>query len=138
MIRNGRMIVPRTLSKRTSLTNIDNLCEAVQKSLLQARPGVHTFNITDKKEYDLKNVLGDILELKTGKRDFVEIPTGMLRGLSLFAPLLGKHARVTSQSLDYITQNSVMKITMAERELNYTGQADFHAALKHLPITSNQ
>jgi nucleoside-diphosphate-sugar epimerase len=132
MIRKGRMMVPRTLSKRTSLTNIGNLCEAVQKAILQAKPGVHVFNIADKKEYDLKQVLGEILERKTGKRVFVEIPTGVLRALSLLSPLLGRNAKVTSQSLDYITQNSVMSIEKAERALNYRGEHEFFSTIDRL------
>jgi len=132
MIRKEKMMVPSTLAKRTSLTNILNLCDAVGMAIGHAKHGVHIYNIADKRDYDLKTVLGEILKKKTGRSAFIEIPTSILRALSLLSPLLGRNARVTSQSLDYITQDSVMSIANAESELNYVGQHEFHDTIDQL------
>jgi hypothetical protein len=128
------MIIPTTLSSGTSLTHIYNLCEVVNKALLQSKHGIHIFNVVDKAEYQLKSVFGEILQRKIGKRSFLSVHVSLLRFMIAANSKLGRKSQLSKQALDYLTQNSMLSIEKAERELNYLGAYNFYDSIEMLDL----
>ncbi|MBX3239980.1 MAG: NAD(P)-dependent oxidoreductase [Chitinophagaceae bacterium] len=134
LIKGNKMILPGTLSSKTSLTHIQNLCEAVLASAAQSKPGVHVFNITDQKVYDLRSVFGEIAFKKTGKRAFIRIPDMIVRIIASAGAVPGLKSQLSTQSLNYITQNAVLMTGKAVKELDYQGNHEFYSSIDQLDI----
>lgn len=134
LIRWGRMILPATISSKASMTHILNFTEVVSKSIERATPGVHVFNVADKKIYGLKSIFGEILQRKSGKRTFVWIPGPLVKFLSFLSSFLGSPQKLSKQSLRYITEDSVLGLEKAENLLGYTGQYEFYGSVDQLDI----
>lgn len=134
LIRMNRMIIPSTLAKKTSLTHVYNLCEVVNKAVLQSKDGVHIFNVADKMEYSLKTIFSEILNRKIGRRSFLPIPTAILKFFIKIGSLLGRRISFSAQSLNYLTQNSRLTVEKAERELDYVGFYSFYDSIGLLEV----
>jgi 2-alkyl-3-oxoalkanoate reductase len=134
LIKGSSMIVPANLSKRTSLTHIENLYEAVHNALLQANPGTHIFNIADNATYDLNAVFGEILEKKAGKKLLIRIPAILIKALLIVNGLLGRKGQFTRQSYTYITEHSQLSIEKAQTHLRYTGSHKFYKSINELEV----
>lgn len=128
------MIVPSSLATSTSLTHIYNLCEVVNKAVLQSAEGFHTFNVADKKEYHLKSIFSEILIKKCGKRKFICIPTSLLKLLVGMNLVLGRRTALSIQALSYLTHNATLNVEKAERELSYVAVYNFYDSLGHLDL----
>lgn len=135
MIRMNRMVVPASaLSARASLTHIYNLCEVVNKSVLQSKKGIHILNVADKVEYPLKSVFAEILHRKCGKRSFIPIPTSLLRFVVRMNSMLGRKSQLSIQALNYLTQHSVLSVEKAQKELDYVGVYNFYDSIELLEV----
>lgn len=134
LIKMNRMIVPRTLSSKTSLTHIQNLCEVVEKTMLQSKLGIHIFNVADKNEYNLEAIFSQILYKKCGSKNFIQLPTSFVKLFILIHSMLHHKKQFSTQSLKYITQNSVLSIKKTEKELNYRGKYNFFDNIEQLDI----
>ncbi len=134
LIRNNRLIVPGSLQVYGSLTHILNLCEAVGKAVLQNRPGIHVYNIADKKPYLMKSVFGEIMLNKCGSKRFIHIPIPIVKLLIMINFLFRRKSGLSIQSLKYITQHQVLDITKAEKELGYEAAYEFYTSIHQLDI----
>ena len=134
LIKNKKMIIPGKLSTNTSLTHVDNLCEAINVAIHQSKPGVHTYNISDRKTYNLREVFSFIALRKTGQTRFIQIPSTMIRLLAFVNSVLGIKGRLNKQSIQYLSQQSVLNIDKTRKELGYTGKHNFFEGLDQLDI----
>ena len=128
LICGGRLWRPRHLASHSSLTHIENLCEAIQKILQQQVAGRNVLNIADTQTYDLGDVLGEIAKHYKGVHQKVNIPNQFLEVLSKWCPKVISGSALTPQALDYLTLNSVLDVSQAKAELDYEGKwnlADF-------------
>jgi nucleoside-diphosphate-sugar epimerase len=134
LIKGSKMIIPSRLGTQSSLTHIQNLCEAITKAIAQSKLGVHVFNIADQKTYNLKSVFGEILAKKVGKKKFILVPICLIQLVIFVNKMLGRKATFSDQSLKYITQNAVIDIRKAEHQFNYSGQYEFYSSIDHLNL----
>jgi nucleoside-diphosphate-sugar epimerase len=134
LIRMNRMIIPSTLAKKTSLTHVYNLCEVVNKAVLQSKNGIHVFNVADKMEYPLKSVFASILYRKSGGRSFITIPTFLLVLMIRVNSMLARKSQLSIQALNYLTHNSLLSVEKAERELDYVGFYSFYDSIGLLEV----
>jgi nucleoside-diphosphate-sugar epimerase len=134
LIKGNSMILPGKLSSKSSMTHIGNLCEMVVKCLAQSAPGVHIFNVADKTTYNLRTVFGRILKRSSGKKTFIVIPMPIVALFVYIRTFLGIKGRLSQQSFQYITENSVISVEKAERLLGYTGQYQFYTSIDQLDI----
>ncbi|MCE6991843.1 NAD-dependent epimerase/dehydratase family protein [Dyadobacter sp. CY323] len=134
LVRNGKMILPRKLSSRASMTHIGNLSEMVVKCFAQSAPGTHIFNVADKITYDLKSVFGEILKQKSGSKAFVFIPMPIVAFFVFVGSYLGVGGRLSKQALKYVTEDSVISVEKAEKLLGYAGQHEFFSSMGELDI----
>lgn len=134
LIKGGSMIIPANLTSRTSLTHIENLYEAVLKSISLSNPGTHIFNIADKEIYDLNAVFSEILIRKLSKKSFIRIPITMMKFIVFINSVLGGKGQLTKQSYKYITEYSQLSIEKAQTQLNYIGSHEFSKSIDDLDI----
>ncbi len=134
LIKGSKMIIPSKLSTQSSLTHIQNLCEAVTKAIAQSMLGIHIFNIADKRTYDLKTVFGEIAVRKSGKKKFILVPMFLIQLFIFINRLLNRKALLSDQSLRYITQNAVINTKKAKEQLGYNGQYEFYSSINQLNI----
>lgn len=134
LIKKNKMIVPSKLSTKTSLTHIQNICEVVNKSIKQSKPGKHIYNVADKVEYDLKTVFSEILYKKTGAKKIIQIPFWLVKLLVGINKVLGRKTNFNHQSIDYISQNSTLSLKRIEQDLGYQGKCNFLESIDQLDI----
>lgn len=133
LIRGGYITVPGKLRTQTSLTHIQNLCSAVLLAMQQSADGVHCYNIADAEVYPLKKVIAAMAQQAQGKTvRFVHIPIGLVRLLIWIADIFGRKIALTAQSLNYITQDSMLSIAKAQRELAYAPEKEFFGSVNEL------
>lgn len=134
LIRDNRLVVPGSLQVYGSLTHILNLCEAVGKAVQQNRPGIHVYNIADKKPYLIKSVFGEIMLKKCGSKRFIHIPIPVVKFLIIINFITKRKSGLSTQSLKYITQQQVLDIKNAESELHYEAAYEFYTSIHQLDI----
>jgi nucleoside-diphosphate-sugar epimerase len=134
LIRQRRIFVPGAFNALTSLTHVQNLYEGIQACIQQARPGQHTYNIADQSVYRLKEVIGAIAHRKHNHQNFVHVPLPIVKASMSIQQALGKKSVVTQQSLNYMTQDSVLSIDKVQAELGYRANFNFFSSLDQLQI----
>lgn len=134
LIRRGKMILPANISSKASMTHIDNFTEVVLKSIETAAPGVHIFNVADKKIYDLKSIFGEILQRKSGKKTIVWLPGPLVSFLSFLSSFWGGQQKISKQALRYLTEDSVLSVEKAEQLLGYAGSHEFYSSVDQLEL----
>ena len=67
LVKGDRLILPQHLSKKISLTHIQNLIAAVDLCIKKQSSALQIFNIADKEVYDLHYILTILLPLVAGK-----------------------------------------------------------------------
>ncbi|HSI77174.1 MAG TPA: NAD(P)-dependent oxidoreductase [Lunatimonas sp.] len=134
LIKANKMIVPANLTSKASLTHIENLYEAVTKSISQAKSGTHIFNIADNMVYDLNAVFSEILIKKVSKKSFIRIPARVMKSIVFINNILGIKGYLNEQSYKYIVEHSQLSIEKAEKQLNYTGKQEFYKSIDQLDI----
>jgi 2-alkyl-3-oxoalkanoate reductase len=134
LIKKNRVIAPGSLQVQSSLTHIHNLYEAIEKCMVQSAKGKHTYNITDARVYNLKEVIGEIAYRKFGHKNFLHIPIWILNLLVSAQAVWKWKATITRQSLLYITQHSVLSMEKAKEQLKYAGTHTLFDSLHLLEI----
>jgi nucleoside-diphosphate-sugar epimerase len=134
LIRQRRILVPGPFNALTSLTHVQNLYEVIHSCIQQAQPGQHIYNIADQSVYRLKEVIGTIAQRKYNHKNFVHVPMPIVTTLMRLQQALGKKSVVTQQSLNYMTQDSVLSIEKAQAELGYRAAFNFFSSLDQLDI----
>jgi nucleoside-diphosphate-sugar epimerase len=134
LIKGNRMIIPINLSKKSSLTHIENLCEAVELSLFQGKYGTHIFNVADNQSYDLNAVFSEILVKKVSRQSFIRIPASILNLIVFLNRIPGIKGQFSKQSYKYIVDHSILSIDKAKEQLNYIGKREFFKSINQLDI----
>jgi nucleoside-diphosphate-sugar epimerase len=134
LVRQRRIVVPGAFHALSSLTHVQNLFEAIRCCVEQAKPGHHTYNIADSTTYRLKEVIGAIAHRKYNHKNFMHVPMPIVKASLYLQQALGKKSVVTEQSLNYMTQDSVLAIDKAQTELGYTAAFNFFSSLEQLDM----
>lgn len=67
LVRGNKLFLPQNLSKKISLTHINNLIQAVELCLGRQNDSLATFNVADAETYDLRQILTTLLPLAAGR-----------------------------------------------------------------------
>jgi nucleoside-diphosphate-sugar epimerase len=109
----------------SSMTHVHNLYEAIGKCINRAQFGVCIYNIADKETYRLKDVFAEISFLKYNHRNFFHVPMFVVNAVIATTKLLSIKSVLTRQSVNYLNQDSVLRIGKAIQELGYSPELDF-------------
>jgi nucleoside-diphosphate-sugar epimerase len=135
LIKKNKVLAPGLLKVRTNLTHIQNLYEAVEKSLMQSANSIHIFNVADDCIYNLNEVIGEIAYQKYGHKNFLNIPIWLIKIFISVQSLFRLKSVITHQSLLYITQNSVLCVDKAKEVIHYSGTHSFFDSIHQLKLT---
>jgi nucleoside-diphosphate-sugar epimerase len=125
LIRKRRTVLTGPVQSISSMTHVHNLFEAIKKGIVLTKPGIHTYNIIDKYTYRLKDVFGEISYMKYGHRNFFHVPMPVVNAIMTTTKLLGIKSVLTRQSVNYLNQDSVLRIDKAIQELGYAPELNF-------------
>jgi nucleoside-diphosphate-sugar epimerase len=134
LVRQRSILVPGPFNALSSLTHVQNLYESIQCCLQNAKPGQHIYNVADQSAYRLKEVIEAIAYRKYQHKNFLHVPIPLVKASMYMQRMLGRKSVITEQSLNYMTQDSVLSIDKARRELGYTGASHFFSSLDQLDI----
>ena len=134
LIRNNRLIIPGKLSSNTSLTHIDNFCEAILRAIQHNLPGVHTYNIADNRTYNLREVLTEISFRKTKTKKIIQVPEILIKLLVFANSALRLRGKINKQSIQYLSNDSILNITKAQEQLNYQGRLNLFNSIDELDL----
>ena len=132
LIRKNKVIALGSFQVQTSLTHVHNLYEAIEKSLMQSANNIQLFNIADDCVYNLYEVIGKLAYHKFGHKNFLHIPVWFVQLIISAQSVLNLRAAVSRQSLNYMTQNSVLSISKAKQDLQYKGSYTFYESIPQL------
>lgn len=126
-IKGNKMTFPGPLSEKTSMTHVDNLCDAVILSLTQKKSGFHVYNIADSKPYKLSEVFSTLAkeEFPSKNIHLKTIPAKPIKWMISLAKALGITLELTHQSVDYVTKPAYLSIEKAISELGYIPKRNF-------------
>ena len=133
-IRKKFTVILGSLDVLSSMTHVENLYEVIEKVMLRNSQGIHIYNIADLQPYHLREVFAAISLKKSGHQRFLHIPVPLVKRLIRFAGILGIESAVSQQSLDYLSQNSVLSIEKIRREIGYVGQINFKDSMPNLDL----
>lgn len=126
LLKGRRLFLPGQLAIRSSLTHIENLISAVVLSIGQCAPGVHIYNVADQETYILRHVFGAIARRKlNASPKIVVLPMRLLKAAAFFGALLGLKMPFSRQSLNYLSQHSVLNTGKIRQDLGYKGYNSF-------------
>jgi 2-alkyl-3-oxoalkanoate reductase len=137
LIKKSIIMAPGSFKVRTSLTHVQNLYEAIEKSLIQSKRGIQIFNIADSCVYNLRDVVGQIAYHKYQHKNHLHIPIWFIRWIIFLSSTLRIRLPITNQSLNYISQNSVLSTHAAKHSIDYQGNCIFFESIDQLGINSN-
>jgi hypothetical protein len=119
------MILPCTLSQKSSLTHVLNLIEAIDLTLNSKLNGKFIFNVSDQKIYDLNNVFRIIMLNKIGFFKTLILPKLLINFILIFTNLLKIKSKINSQSISYLHDESILSNKEITKQLNYKGEYSF-------------
>jgi nucleoside-diphosphate-sugar epimerase len=120
-----KTFLPGPVNSISSLTHVRNLFQAIKSSIAVTKPGIHTYNITDKEAYRLKDIFAEISFIKYGHRNFSHAPMSVVNLILAITKLLRIKSVLTRQSVNYLNQDSVLRIQKATQELGYSPELNF-------------
>jgi nucleoside-diphosphate-sugar epimerase len=128
LLERGKLKVPGEMNIRVSLTSYANLMYALDCCLLKQQKGIHTYNISDAREYVLIDAIKKIVRSGLGYSVAVKhIPIWIVK-------LLGRlHLKGLSPLLvKALTTNMVLDISKARQELNYQPKTNLNHHLESI------
>lgn len=128
-------VVPGNMEKFTSMTNIKNLCQAIEICIAQRKKGKTIYNIADGEPYQLNQIFKEISYLKSGHKRLIHIPLRFINFYLKIINTLNIKSNISRQSIDYLTQKSVISIVKAKTELNYDPKFTFEDERVELKAT---
>jgi 2-alkyl-3-oxoalkanoate reductase len=131
LIRTNRLILPFPLEKKASLTHIDNLIESILAALKQAKAGLHIYNISDPKAYQLHEVFWSVAQWHTqGQlKSILVLPNWALKTLLFLSTYISKWfdkpPLLTPQSLRYLALDAVLDCSAIQKDLKIEQKQTF-------------
>lgn len=123
-------LLPGGLAATTSITQVGNLCHAVEQCLGSHASGV--FNIADDAPYLLREVFEALLRRVGGELRFAHLPEGLISTSVKLKSALGIRSGLSEQAWQYLAQDAVLNLESAKNELNYQPTATFWGQLDGL------
>ncbi len=125
LIKKNKLIKPGNMEIRISMTHYTNLLHAIDLFIENKSTGIHTYNVSDEKEYILIDVIRKLTD-ELYDRPMVEkkIPESVIRILGNLN--LGGMTPLLVRSL---TNDMVLDITKIKNELNYHPKSNFDNTL---------
>ncbi len=109
----------------SSLTHIQNLCEAAEACFRKESSGITEYNIADNKVYNLFNSVNSLLE-ETNEIKLKPRFSGAWRLLPLLKLLYGNNGK--HFELKQVSSSLTLDITKIKNELNFTPRHEFSAS----------
>jgi len=126
LVKFGKILLPGTADVQVSMTHIGNLIHAVELAMTDQLADYQVFNVADTQPYHLRTILEKVIFGAFQK----ELPVWNLplNGLKKFVSILEKMdfpTKLSTQSLDYISQSFELDLTKIKKELGYQEQRNF-------------
>ncbi len=126
--KNRKIFTPGSMKIDVSLTHYANLVQAVELCVNSEKTGIHIYNVADKTQYVLVEVLRKITRAIYGETlAEKKIPIIFLKLLALFH--LGGMSKLLIRAL---TKNMVLDISKIEQELSYSPTRDIDNSLNEI------
>ena len=127
LVKGNRLMLPAHLSKKISLTHIDNLVQAIALCIDKQESGKEIYNVSDKEVYDLHNILTTLLPLVAGKRLQKQIIPAWLFDLYVsISSWLKLNPSFNRFAADSLTKTGVINTEKIIHQLNYQpGRQEF-------------
>lgn len=129
--KNGKMTIPGDLRVKSSLTNVENILEFVQSTLLERKKGVSIYNIADSQQYVLRDVFTKVGLMENSQVRFKQLPIGLVRTIVSVCNTLRIPISFSQQSIDYITTDSTLDISKVRENLNVKLEYDLDRYIKN-------
>ncbi len=127
LIKGNKLFLPAHLSKKISLTHIDNFIQAIELCTLLQTDTCEVFNIADKEVYDLHQILTTLLPLVAERRlHTVTIPAILFDLFVAINSRVKLNPSLNRFAADSLTRTAVINTDKIRQELDYNPSKNFH------------
>ncbi len=125
-IKFGRLPVPGNGKNRISFTHVENLAQAVRKSIQKSKEGLSIYNITDSNHTTLSHAIEKFGELNQLKFKPIYLPRTLCLIIGSFLEFIyrfftiRKSPPLTRYIVDQMSSDHIFNISKAKFELGYT------------------
>jgi nucleoside-diphosphate-sugar epimerase len=127
LVKGNRLFLPAHVSKKISLTHIDNFVQAVELCVENQTSSFEIFNVADNEVYDLYKVLTKLLPLVASRKlQTISIPAALF---DLFVAI-NSHFRLNPSfnqfAADSLTKTAMMNTCKISQQLHYNPGKNFY------------
>jgi len=126
MAKRGKITVPGDLRVNISMTHIDNLMDAIELGFDYDAPQATVLNVCDEEVYSLRDIVTKLIE-KAHKEALPvrSLSPKFVKTIAKIGLSLGINMPFTPQSIDYVTNSTVLDLSKTKATLGYKAQTDF-------------
>ena len=133
LVKGDKLILPKHLSKKISLTHIQNLIPAIDLCIKKQSAVLEIFNVADKEVYDLHHVLTTLLPLVAGKPlKPVTIPASIFNLLVAINDKIKFNSSFNKFAASSLTHTAVLNIDKITETMNYAPLKNFNNSYKEI------
>lgn len=122
-IRGGRIVVPGDMRVQSSLTHVGNLCRAAECCVahgINQPGGIHIFNVTDAKPYEMRTAVQQLLSAVTGEDLTIRsLPLPLLNFLAGMAERLQVPLPFSRLALHSVSRNNVLELRKIRETMGF-------------------
>ncbi len=136
LVHAGRIIIPGDMRIQCSMTHIDNLCAAVERSVQyfeKNQGGTHVFNIADQESYEMRSAVQALLSKVNGKElEFTSLPIGLIKKLGWILDRLQIQSPLSTLAINAVSLENVLDQSKIQRVLDYWPAHNFWDTLDEI------
>ena len=126
LIKGNKLFLPAHLSKKISLTHIDNLIQAIELCILRQTVQYDVFNVADKEVYDLHEILTKLLPLAAGRQlHTVTIPAWLFELVIIINSMLKSNTSLNRFAAGSLTDTAILSTTKITQQIDYNPKKNF-------------
>ena len=133
LVKKNYILLPAHTTEKISLTNIDNLLDAMENCLLSGKLKSGIYNIADDKYYSLKKAIPLLLQSVLNRKfKILFIPVILWKLLVRVNTVFHVIPHLTKFGSKQLTTEALLEIEFAKKEIKYSPKKDFNESVKEI------
>jgi nucleoside-diphosphate-sugar epimerase len=133
LVKGNQLLLPQQLSKKISLTHIDNLLHAIELCVSDQTKALKLFNVADEEVYDLYQVLTTLLPMVAGKKlKTLIIPSFVFNLFVAFNNSFNLSRTFNRFAVSSLTNTATLSINKIKYQMNYAPLKNFYNSYKEI------
>jgi len=133
LVKGNYLLLPQHLSKKISLTHIDNLIQAIELCVCEQKKALKIFNVADEEVYDLCQVLTTLLPLVAGiQLKKITVPAPVFNLFVAFNNWFKLSRTFNRFAVSSLTTTAILNIDKIKYQVNYDPLNNFYNSYREI------